>query len=103
MYDRTPPNLKNHQIRHQATHKVGCQSGDYIINLHMVTLIFLMGLCGYVWGNILTLSPPRVVNMEEWYVMFYHKIPHYFKHNNKLIQFLRMLKGLVKFCIIFRH
>ena len=26
----------------------------------MVTLIFLMGLCGYVWINILTLSPLRV-------------------------------------------
>ena len=25
----------------------------------MVTLIFLRGLCGYVWVNILTLSPPR--------------------------------------------
>ena len=25
----------------------------------MVTLIFLRGLCGYVWVDILTLSPPR--------------------------------------------
>ena len=24
--------------------------------VHMVTLIFLRGLCGYVWDNILTLS-----------------------------------------------
>ena len=32
MYDHTFLNL--HQIRHQATHKVGCQRGD----LHMVTL-----------------------------------------------------------------
>ena len=26
----------------------------------MVTLIFVMGLCGYVWVNILTSSPQRV-------------------------------------------
>ena len=26
----------------------------------MVTLIFLRGLCGYVWVNIFTLSPLRV-------------------------------------------
>ena len=25
--------------------------------LHMVTSIFLRGLCGYIWVNILTLSP----------------------------------------------
>ena len=40
--------VANHQTRHQATHKVGCQPGDCI----MVTLIFLRGLCGYVWANI---------------------------------------------------
>ena len=28
----------------------------------MVALIFLGGLCGYVWVNILTLSPPRDYN-----------------------------------------
>ena len=27
--------------------------------LHMVTSIFLQGLCGYIWVNILTLSPQR--------------------------------------------
>ena len=27
--------------------------------LDMVTLIFLRAFCGYVWVNILTLSPPR--------------------------------------------
>ena len=31
--------------------------------LYMVTLIFLMGLCGYVWVNILTLSPLRVISV----------------------------------------
>ena len=46
--------LANHQIRHQATHKMDCQPGDCII---MITLIFLRDLCEYVWVNILTLSP----------------------------------------------
>ena len=26
--------------------------------MHMVTLIFIGGLCGYIWVNMLTLSPP---------------------------------------------
>ena len=30
-----------------------------LVILHMVTSIFLQGLCGYVWVNILTLSPQR--------------------------------------------
>ena len=34
---------------------MGCQPGDCI--MHMVTLIFIRGLCGYVSVNILTLSP----------------------------------------------
>ena len=44
----------NHQIRYQAT-----QSWLAAWWLHMVTLIFLMSLCGYVWVTILTLSPLR--------------------------------------------
>ena len=52
----------NQQIRHQATHNVGCQPGDCIWS-------FLFkkfkkrgegGSNGYVWANILTLSPPKV-------------------------------------------
>ena len=43
----------NQQIRHEATHKVGSQPGD----LHMIISIFLRALCGYIWVNILTLSP----------------------------------------------
>ena len=31
----------------------------------MVSLIFLRGLCGYVWVNLLTLSPPRVHDTGE--------------------------------------
>ena len=53
MYDHTFSELATHRIRHQATHNVGCQPG----HLHMATLVFLRGLCGYVWDNILTLSP----------------------------------------------
>ena len=37
MYDHNLSKLVNHQIRHQATHKVGCQCGDF----HMVTLVFV--------------------------------------------------------------
>ena len=30
-----------------------------LVILHMVISIFLQGLCGYIWVNILTLSPQR--------------------------------------------
>ena len=30
-----------------------------LVILHVVTSIFLQGLCGYIWVNILTLSPRR--------------------------------------------
>ena len=33
MYDHTCSELANHQIRHQATHKVGCLPGDCIWSL----------------------------------------------------------------------
>ena len=33
MYDHTFSKLAIHQIRHQATHKVGCQPGDCIWSL----------------------------------------------------------------------
>ena len=33
--------------------------------MHMATLIFFRSLCGYVWVNILTVSPPRVNTREE--------------------------------------
>ena len=31
-----------------------------LVILHMVTSMSLQGLCGYIWANILTLSPQRV-------------------------------------------
>ena len=31
-----------------------------LVILHMVTSMSLQGLCGYIWVNILTLSPQRV-------------------------------------------
>ena len=49
MHGHTFSKVENHQIRHQAT---GCQSGDCIY----ASLIFLRGLCGYVWVNILTMD-----------------------------------------------
>ena len=45
MCDYTFPKLANHQINHQSTHKAGCQPGD--CKCHFI--IFLRGLCGYVW------------------------------------------------------
>ena len=34
-----------------------------LVILHMVTSIFLQGLCGYIWVNILTLSPRRAIDL----------------------------------------
>ena len=53
--------IKNHEIRHQATSDLDCQLG----NCRNVTLIFLRGLCGYVWVKILTLSPKKVRDIED--------------------------------------
>ena len=67
MYDHTFSELPNHQIIHQATHiQLRGQPGDCIWGL----LIFLRCLCGYVWVNILTSLPPRVMwGREERRVM----------------------------------
>ena len=42
MYDHTFYKLANQQTRHQATHKMGCQPGDFAYGY----FIFLRGLCG---------------------------------------------------------
>ena len=34
-------------------------SGLSAWRLHMVTLIFLRGLCGYVWVNVLSFNTPK--------------------------------------------
>ena len=39
----------------------------------MATLVLLMGLCGYAWVNILSLSPPRG-SLQE--LMLAHRIIH---------------------------
>ena len=44
--------------------------------LHMVTLIFLQGLCGYVWVNMLTLSPSRVSRDSHVKVKKHDPPPH---------------------------
>ena len=36
-----------------------------LVILHMVTSIFLQGLCGYIWVNILTLLPQRAEKMGD--------------------------------------
>ena len=36
-----------------------------LVILHMVTSIFLQGLCGYIWVNILTLSPQRGLYADD--------------------------------------
>ena len=35
-----------------------------LVILHMVTSTFLRGLCGYIWVNILTLSPQKETTLE---------------------------------------
>ena len=53
---------------------ITCKSADQIsghtnwavslVILHMVTSIFLRGLCGHIWVNILTLSPQKENTLE---------------------------------------
>ena len=45
MYDHTFSKLANHQIRHQDTHKQGCQSGDCIWSLEPSS-----GVCVGMYG-----------------------------------------------------
>ena len=59
MYDHTFSKLANHQIRHQATQESGLSAWW----LHMVTLIFLRGLCGY---NGLTYSRYNPSGVDVW-------------------------------------
>ena len=43
-------------------YKVQISSSDirpHMMIMHMITSIFLRGLCGYIWANILTLLPQR--------------------------------------------
>ena len=57
MYDHAFSKLVNHKIKHQATHKVGCQPGDCIWSFKFSSEVHMRG---YGWVNILTLLPPRV-------------------------------------------
>ena len=73
MYDHTYSDLANNQIRYQATQKVGCQHGDC-----MRSPIFLRALCGYVWVDILTLSPPMgAIQMDTWAIIK-ERQPHFY-------------------------
>ena len=55
MYDHVFSKLANHQIRHQATHKVGCQPGDCIWSLQSST-----GVCVGMYGLTCLLYHPEV-------------------------------------------
>ena len=39
-----------------------------LVILHMITSIFLQALCGYIWVNILTLSPRGGVETLELFI-----------------------------------
>ena len=65
MYDHTPSNFADHQIKHQATFQVGYQ--NVIADGH---LKFLRFLCGCAWVNILTLSPPE--GLSAWHHTMFH-------------------------------
>ena len=54
MYDLTFSELANHQIRHQATHKVGCQPGDCVLSLWSSS-----GVCVGMYGLTHSLYHPR--------------------------------------------
>ena len=73
------------QVGHQATSEKGGQPGD----LQIATLIFLKGLFGYVWVNILTLSCERLCKgtwalfrLEKHFFSFFSMVINYqIKHN----------------------
>ena len=54
MYDHTFSKFTNHQIRHEATHKVGCQPGDCIWSLESSS-----GVCVGKYGLTHSLYHPQ--------------------------------------------
>ena len=54
MYDHTFSRLANHQVRHQATHKVGCHPGDCIWSLKSFS-----GVCVGMYGLTCSVYHPR--------------------------------------------
>ena len=60
MYGHTFLKLANHQIRHQATHKVGCQTGDCIWSLYSSS-----GVCVGIYGLTYSLYRPRESQEHE--------------------------------------
>ena len=58
MHDHTFSKLANHQIRHQATHKVGCQSGDCAWSLQSSSGVYV-GIYGLrTGGNMFSFEQP---------------------------------------------
>ena len=52
MYDQTFSSLANYQIRHQATHKVGCEPGECIWSL-----LSSSGVCVGIYGLTYSIAP----------------------------------------------
>ena len=56
MYDDTFSRLANHQIRHQAANKVGCQPGEFVWSS--------AGVCVGVYGLTYSLYHPNGQGMD---------------------------------------
>ena len=66
MYDHPFSKLANHQIRHQATHKVGCQPGACIWSLQYSSGVCL-GMYGLTYSRITPEGTVYVLlNMMVW-------------------------------------
>ena len=50
MYDHTFYKLANQQIRHQATHKVGCQPGDFAYGHFQASSRVCVGIHGLTYS-----------------------------------------------------
>ena len=66
MYDHILYKLATQQIRHQATHKVGCQPGDFCI----WSLQSSSRVCVGIYGLTYSLYHPRGLIYEEHLLLF---------------------------------
>ena len=60
MYDHKFSTLANHETKHQATHKVGCQPGDCTWSLQSSS-----GVCVGMYGLTYSLYHPRADTHQE--------------------------------------
>ena len=66
MYDHTF--YKQVQIRRSDT-RPHIKWDVSLVILHMITSIFLRALCGYIWVNILTLSPRGGLRVDPGHIL----------------------------------